>query len=161
VSYQLKVNNYLLIILVIVLLMFTLLSVFEFIQIRSLSREVEQLKSSTSCLTCKSEGTIFIQGVGSFAYELMNGKVTTFRNVTFTDVTTNGTMTGCQGFLIKITFKDGVSEVLPATICPTDYRTEVRFTDHTGPRAGVVYSFENPISGGCLIVPGLYILVEE
>jgi hypothetical protein len=141
--------------------MFTLLSVFEFVQITSLKGEVKQLKSSTSCSPCKSEGTVFIQGVGSFAYELMNGTVTTFKNVTFTDVTPNGTMTGCRGFFIKVTFKDGVSEVLPATICPTDYKTEIRFTDHTGPRAGVVYSLENPISGGCLIVPGLYILVEE
>jgi hypothetical protein len=76
--------------------------------------------------------------------------------VTFTNLPLNHTYTGCIVQFFKFTFPDGTSEVQQITLCPTTFEPKVYFTDHTNPKAGVIYSL-----GHSPIARGIYLLVQD
>jgi hypothetical protein len=81
----------------------------------------------------------------SFAYAVVS-----FNNVTFAYCVPNATITGGYVYFFKITFEDGVSEELMASSFPTMFETDMTFTNHSNPKAGL------------LLIPqtGIYLLVS-
>lgn len=157
---SIKARNELLIIFVVLTLIFGSLSVYEFIQVNNLEKEVSDLKSSSSTTTVPEEGLLYFFKFGDFEYkmvsEMKEGESITYKNVTFTDLPLNETYTGCSVQFFKFSFQDGSSEVKQITLCPTSFEPKMYFTNHTNPRAGVMVSF-----GDSPIARGIYLLVQD
>jgi hypothetical protein len=133
------------------------LSLFEFVQVDRLGAEVEQLSDEVELLkeSLKSrpipgefpdEGFISIQGIGYFQYlrvkTLKNGEpidhAVTLRNVTFTFLD-KGVIGEPVCRFFNVTFQDGSSEELQGCSYPTNFETPVKFTDHSNPKAGLIF----------------------
>jgi hypothetical protein len=114
----------------------------------------------TNTSTVPDEGYISFYKIGYFAYKSVGawdeGASIMFNGVTFTNLPLNATYTGCAVSFIKISFQDGVSEVIQITICPTLFEPHIYFTNHTNPKAGIIDSL-----GPSPIIRGIYILVED
>ncbi len=106
------------------------------------------------------EGSIILNDVEDYAYKRIEtfeeGSSIIFRNVNFTNLKHNATETYMVPvFFIKVTFRDGVSEVIKIFIIPLESRPLMYFTIHS-PKAGIIIS-----NGNSLIVEGFYLMVEE
>jgi hypothetical protein len=138
--------NILLISLILVILIFGLLSIYEFIQINDLQNEIEQLKNS-QLSPLPGEGIMFIQGVGTFEYKKVNmteihepvDEHIVIRSVSFDYLKHSGTtFTGGSVYIFKINFPDGLSEELWAEGFPGD-SVKFYFTNHNNPKAGILF----------------------
>ncbi len=144
-------------------IIFGSLSLFELVQVDRLGAEVEQLSAEVELLKenlrsqlipgeFPEEGFISIQGAGYFQYvrlkTLKNGEpidhVITIRNVTFTYLD-KGVIIGPVCRFFDVTFQDGSSEELQGCSYPTNFETPVKFTDHSNPKAGLIFSFKEEI----------------
>ncbi|MEM3403410.1 MAG: hypothetical protein QXJ17_02490 [Nitrososphaeria archaeon] len=79
-----------------------------------------------------------------------------FRNMTFQNLPLNATYTGCIVQFIRVVFQDGASEVIQITSCPTLFEPSVVLTNHSRPKAGIIY-----VLGDSFMFRGIYLLVEE
>ncbi len=156
---SIKARNVLLITFVMLTIIFGSLFAFEFVQINNLEKEVNELKGSNST-TVQEEGLIYFYKMGDFSYkmvsEMKEDESITFKGVTFTNLPLNKTYTGCVVQFFKFSFQDGSSEVAQITLCPSAFEPGMYFTNHTSPRAGLIYSL-----GGSPIARGIYLLVRD
>ena len=162
---QEKAKNPWLMICLVLILTFGILSAIEFIEVSNLERELSELKSScvTSCspdCTVPEESLIGFSEIGGFSYKRVDtmeeGESISFKDVTFTNLPLNKTYTGCIVLFFKFSFSDGTSEIQQITLCPTTFEPKVYFTNHTNPKAGVIYSL-----GHSPIVRGIYLMVQD
>ena len=156
---SIKARNELLIVFVVLTLVFGSMFAYEFVQVNSLEKEVSELKSSSST-TVPEEGIIYFYKMGDFYYkmvsEMKEGESITFKGVTFTNLLLNHTYTGCVVQFFKFSFQDDSSEVTQITLCPSAFEPDIYFTNHTNPRAGLIYSL-----GDSPIARGIYLLVQD
>jgi hypothetical protein len=149
-----RVKTSLLIVFVVLTLIFGSLSAF------GLLAGPTTITITTSVPPVPDEGYISFYRIGYFAYKRVidfgEGSSVTFRNVTFRNLPLNVTYTGCIVHFVKVTFPDGLPEVLQITSCPTIFEPHVQFTNHTSPRAGVIDSY-----GDSFVAKGIYLLVKD
>jgi len=161
-----KVRNMLLATFVVLTLVFGSLSIYDFFQIQQLKISgsttlftTSTITVTTSVPTVRDEGDIYFSGIGYFQYkrllDLPVGTSVTFWNVTFYSVPLNSTSSGCTIYNITVSFPDGTSEQTGVGSCPLQ-GPKVVFTNHSHPRAGIIY--RHPY-GDSFIAPEFYLLV--
>jgi len=164
-STKLKNKKLLTIILFILVLIFGLFASIEFYQNQSLNNELGKLKEQCATATLSPSangGYIVFQEYGPFEYKRVTlddwkeGDFVTLRNVTFHNLPLNATYTGCIVRFVRITFPDGAFETIQITSCPTLHEPSIVLTNHSRPKAGIIYAF-----GESFMVKGIYLLVQE
>lgn len=99
-------------------------------------------KSSSNPL--QKNGNITIGSTDLFTYTSLEtpgvgpNPTTTLKNVTFTYLKPNATVTGCILDEFKVTFQDGSSEDLMVESCPTGFETTLALSEHNLPTAGLL-----------------------